>query len=112
MSGNTTLRRIRKRSWHNSLYEKNMKMLGLDTLSREDRKIALYSMSTEELCSKLPMIQHWSPAVDGRFITKEVDLGILSDTNDPTGKPSWCKEIAVGDTLHDVVISIPKGRLS
>jgi len=107
MSGDTTLRKIRKRSWHNSLYESNIKMLGLDKLSQKGRKDALYNMSAAELTNRLPMFQHWSPAIDGRFLLKEVNLGILSSTDDPTGKPHWCKEIVVGDTLHDVVIHIP-----
>jgi len=108
MSGNTTLRSIRKRSWHNSFYERNIKMLGLDNISPKERKLALYSMSIEELTNRLPMFQHWSPAIDGKFLVKEVNLGILGNVNDPTGKPYWCKEIVVGDTLHDVVISTPK----
>jgi len=50
----------------------------------------------------LPAFQHWSPTVDGEFISQEVTLGILSDVKNPIGKPAWCEAVMVGDVEHDV----------
>jgi hypothetical protein len=59
-------------------------------------------MTAEEIIGKLPLLQYWSPAIDGSFLTKEVDLGMLCNSKDMTGKPNWCKEIVMGHTMHDV----------
>ena len=59
-------------------------------------------MSASEITNKLPAFQHWSPTIDGKFIPEEVTLGMLSDVNNPVGKPGWCQAIMVGDVEHDV----------
>ena len=59
-------------------------------------------MSAEELFSKLPAFQNWSPTVDGKFIPAEATLGMLSDIKSPVGKSKWCEAIMVGDVEHDV----------
>jgi hypothetical protein len=102
MSGETTLRRIRKMKWHNALYEENARMLGLSELGVSERKKTLFETSAETLVEKLPVVQHWSPALDGRYLTQEVDLGMLSNTKNLVGKPSWCEALAIGDCAHDV----------
>lgn len=102
MSGDTTLRRPRTMEWQNTHYQTNIKLLGLENASMEARKAALYKLSPEELISKLPAFQHWSPTVDGIFIPFEVTLGMLSDVKNPVGKPEWCEAIMVGDVEHDV----------
>jgi hypothetical protein len=102
MSGDVTLRRIRKSGWHNAHYNRNIKMLGLDQVSPQERMVRIYKMTAEEIIRKLPLLQYWSPAIDGSFLTKEVDLGMLCNSKDMTGKPYWCKEIVMGHTMHDV----------
>lgn len=102
MSGDTTLRRPRTMEWQNTHYQTNLKLLGLENDSIESRRKALHNMSAEEMFSKLPAFQHWSPTVDGKFIPAEVTLGMLSDTKSPVGKPMWCGAIMVGDVEHDV----------
>jgi hypothetical protein len=104
MSGDTTLRRPRTKEWQNTHYQTNIKLLGLENESVETRRKILYSMSAEELFSKLPAFQTWSPTIDGKFIPAEVTLGMLSDIKSPVGKPSWCEAIMVGDVEHDVSI--------
>jgi hypothetical protein len=59
-------------------------------------------MSASEITAKLPAFQHWSPTVDGEFISQEITLGILSDVKNPIGKPAWCEAVMVGDVEHDV----------
>jgi hypothetical protein len=102
MSGDTTLRRPRTLEWQNTHYQNNVKLLGLENESVETRRKTLYHMSAEELFSKLPAFQNWSPTVDGKFIPAEVTLGMLSDIKSPVGKPKWCEAIMVGDVEHDV----------
>jgi hypothetical protein len=102
MSGDTTLRRPRPLEWQNTHYLNNVKLLGLENESVETRRKTLYHMSAEELFSKLPAFQNWSPTVDGKFIHAEVTLGMLSDIKSPVGKPTWCEAIMVGDVEHDV----------
>ncbi len=102
MSGDTTLRRPRTLEWQNTHYQNNVKLLGLENESVENRRKTLYHMSAEKLFSKLPAFQNWSPTVDGKFIPAEVTLGMLSDIKNPVGQPKWCEAIMVGDVEHDV----------
>jgi hypothetical protein len=108
MSGDITLRRIRKKSWHNTHYERNIKMLDLDKMPPEERKIRMFEMTAEEIIGKLPLSQYWSPALDGNYLKKEVDFGMLCNSKDTTGKPHWLKEIATGHTVHDVGYYVAK----
>ncbi|PMD31812.1 para-nitrobenzyl esterase [Hyaloscypha variabilis F] len=101
MSGDTTLRRPRTMEWQNTHYQANIKLLGLEKATGEARKAELYNMSASEITAKLPAFQHWSPTVDGEFISQEVTLGILSDVKNPIGKPAWCEAVMVGDVEHD-----------
>jgi hypothetical protein len=88
--------------WQNTHYQANIKLLGLEKATGEARKAELYNTSASEITAKLPAFQHWSPTVDGEFISQEVTLGILSDVKNPIGKPAWCEAVMVGDVEHDV----------
>jgi hypothetical protein len=88
--------------WQNTHYHTNIKLLGLENANLETRKAELYNLSAHEIANKLPAFQHWSPTVDGTFIPEEVTLGMLSDVNNPIGKPEWCEAIMIGDVEHDV----------
>lgn len=88
--------------WQNSHYYTNANLLGLENASSEERKKAFYEMKAEEIVDKLPMFQHWSPTFDGSYIRNDVTLGMLSNPANPVGKPTWCKQIVIGDTAHDV----------
>lgn len=87
--------------WQNSVYDVNIKFLGLENASPEDRRKALYEMEAEDVIKTLPMAHHWCPTVDGSYITKEVLDGMLKAPW-TIGKPDWCKRVMVGDTGHDV----------
>jgi hypothetical protein len=102
MSGDITLRRPRSKEWQEEHYLANSKLLGFNVLTSEERREAFKRVSVEELVTKLPMFQHWSPTIDGEFIEQAVDLGMLSDPSTPVGKPDWCQEILIGSTHHDV----------
>ncbi|CZR63049.1 uncharacterized protein PAC_12946 [Phialocephala subalpina] len=100
MSGDTALRRARKMEWQNSQYEANIKFLGLENASPQERKKAFYELKAEHLIKRLPLSQHWCPTVDGKYITEEVLEGMLKAPWN-IGKPDWCKRVMVGDTAHD-----------
>ncbi|KAK0105613.1 hypothetical protein ONS95_004143 [Cadophora gregata] len=101
MSGESTLRKARRPKWQNNHYNTNTKLLGLENLTSEERRRALYEMSAEEMVKKLPMFQNWSPCLDGEFIREEVDLGMLSEKGGTTGRPEWCERVLIGDVEQD-----------
>ena len=112
MSGDATLRKPRTKAWQNNFYQTELRLLNLDDLTAEDRRSALYAMKAEEIASRLPPFQGWSPTVDGTLIRKEVDLGMISDINHPAGKPDWCSAIMTGDVAHDVSYKAPEKVLN
>ncbi|KAH7390379.1 Alpha/Beta hydrolase protein [Cadophora sp. MPI-SDFR-AT-0126] len=101
MSGESTLRKARRMRWQNKLYATNTRFLGLEDLTSEERRRAMYEMSAEELVQKLPMFQNWSPCLDGKYIAEEVDLGMLSYRTGSAGRPKWCEKILIGDVAQD-----------
>lgn len=102
MSGEVTLRNARNKDWHNTYFERVAHILGLDKLSPDEQKKKLYEIEAEKLVAMLPIFDHWSPAIDGQFLKKQVNLGILSDETSNVGRPNWCKEMVIGDMKHDV----------
>ena len=102
MSGDATLRKPRRISWHDRMYNENIKILGLESISPLQRVHVLRNMAAEDLVAQLPIAQHWCAVVDGELLATEVDLGVLGDPQNPLAKPEWCEQIIVGDTMHDV----------
>lgn len=84
------------------MYMENMKVLGLENLTIQERVRTLRSMPADDLVARLPMAQHWCAVIDGEFLAEDVDLGLLGDREKPSGKPWWCEAIVVGNTEHDV----------
>lgn len=102
MSGEATLRKPRSRLWHEKMYHEQLKFLGLEKISVEERKRWLRDAQAEELTDKLPLAQHFCACIDGRFLRENVTLKIVGDGKQKLHKPDWCKEFVVGDTAHDV----------
>ncbi|PGH11931.1 hypothetical protein AJ80_06896 [Polytolypa hystricis UAMH7299] len=76
ISGDPTLRKPRRTPWHNQMYAKNLKMLGLECSSPKERRVRiLRTMPSEELVSRLAMAQYWYAVIDGKFLKDEVHLG-------------------------------------
>ncbi|KAH6705400.1 Alpha/Beta hydrolase protein [Leptodontidium sp. MPI-SDFR-AT-0119] len=101
MSGESTLRKARRIRWQNTHYAANTSLLGLENLTAEERKRAMYEMSADEMVQKLPMFQNWSPCLDGSFIAEEVHLGMLSSCKGEAGRPKWCEKLLIGDVGQD-----------
>jgi hypothetical protein len=106
MSGDATLRQPQRMRWHDRMYMENVKLLGLENLTAQERVRTLRTMPAEDLVARLPMSQHWCAVVDGEFLVEDIDLGLLGDCEKPAGKPEWCEAVVIGDTEHDVSSSI------
>jgi carboxylesterase type B len=104
MSGETTLRKPRGGKWHQEMYEDQLKYLRLDEekVGKEERVKRLREEDAEELCQKLPLAQHFCGFVDGEWLKKAVTPSALEDGTNEMHKPEWCKELVIGDTVHDV----------
>lgn len=102
MSGDATLRKLRTRSWHDKMYNDQLKLLGFDKLSVEKRTKILREMNAFELQQKLPLAQYFCGCIDGSFLKNDVMPSTLADPARPEHKPMWCKDFVMGDTRHDV----------
>ncbi|KAF1999310.1 alpha/beta-hydrolase [Amniculicola lignicola CBS 123094] len=109
MSGEVTLRKPRRKRWHEGLYKDQLKMLGLEGLGPEERTGRMRDMSAEEMAEKLPLAQHFCAVVDGIWLKSNVELSMLADGGSEMGKPGWCKEFVIGDCAADGTIL--KGRI-
>jgi hypothetical protein len=101
MSGEVTIRRPQSKEWRDAFNNTNAELLGWNKADSELRNI-LFQTKATDIVNKLPMFQHWTPAVDGDFIPEEFTLGQLADVDSKVGKPEWCKEIMIGDVADDV----------
>ncbi|KAJ4345623.1 uncharacterized protein N0V89_011757 [Didymosphaeria variabile] len=101
MSGDATLRKSRVRSWHDMMYQDQLKFLGLQQVGAEQRKKQLREMDAMEMVNKLPMAQYYCACVDGKFLKKNISLDVMADGAQEEHKPAWCKEFVIGDTRHD-----------
>jgi hypothetical protein len=101
MSGETTIRRPQSKEWRDAFNKNNFQLLGLNKDDSGCRN-AIFQTTVTDIVNKLPMFQHWTPTVDGDFITEEFTLGQLADVESKVGKPAWCKEIMIGDVADDV----------
>ncbi|KAL1603825.1 hypothetical protein SLS60_005416 [Paraconiothyrium brasiliense] len=101
MSGDATLRKSRIRSWHDMMYQDQLKFLGLDQVGSEQRKKQLREMDAMDMVKKLPMAQYYCACVDGRFLKKNISLDVMADGAQEEHKPAWCNEFVHGDTRHD-----------
>ena len=88
--------------WQDSLYEKNVEYLGLANLSSSERVHAFMDTPALELLDKLPFVQYFVGTTGTKFLAEPVNTARLSDPKDSYGKPAWCREIVLGNTLHDV----------
>jgi hypothetical protein len=102
MSGDASLRKPRTLQWHNEMYKENVKLCGLELCSNHESAISFRDTEAKTLIDRLPPSQHWCAAIDGQFLKRNIDLGDLADSESYIGKPKWCKEILIGDCLHDV----------
>ncbi|KAF1975328.1 alpha/beta-hydrolase [Bimuria novae-zelandiae CBS 107.79] len=101
MSGDANLRKSRIRSWHDQMYHDQLKFLGLENVSVEERKRQLRGMDAVEMTNKLPLAQYFCGCVDGKFLTENLTLSLLADHTRVGHKPRWCKDFVMGDTRHD-----------
>ncbi|KAH8676544.1 Alpha/Beta hydrolase protein [Tricladium varicosporioides] len=97
MSGDPTLRRPRSFAWQDQHLSS---LIGKTHLSYPNIS-ELRGVSSEVLVNSLPSFSHWSPTIDGQYMKDEITIGTLKDRKDERGKPIWCKEVLVGDALHD-----------
>ncbi|KAK7191621.1 carboxylesterase [Paraphaeosphaeria sporulosa] len=104
MSGDATLRKSRVRSWHDMMYQDQLKLLGLDQVEVEKRKTQLRELDPMEMVNKLPIAQHYCACVDGKFLKENISLELMSDGSRELHKPTWCKEFVIGDVRHDGTI--------
>lgn len=102
MSGDPTLRRPRSLPWQD---QRLSSLIGKTHLSYPNIS-ELRGISSEALVNALPSFSHWSPTIDGQYMKDEITIGTLKDRKDERGKPMWCKEVLVGDALHDVRLSL------
>jgi carboxylesterase type B len=102
MSGEATLRKPRIIQWHEKMYQDEMKLLGLDEWSVDERVKRLRQIRAEDLVSKLPIAQGWCGCIDGSFLEEDIRLSTVGDGTNKQHKPDWCKEFVVGETAHDV----------
>ncbi|EUC50880.1 hypothetical protein COCMIDRAFT_80737 [Bipolaris oryzae ATCC 44560] len=109
MSGEVTLRKWRNGWWQQKMLEDQSTYLKLERRDTESRRRALLDMDAEELAQKMPMFQQWTAAVDNEFFTARVTIESVMDGKSNVHKPSWCKEIVIGDTGHDGTVL--KGRV-
>lgn len=110
MSGDATLRKSRIRSWHDEMYNDQLKLLGFDNLSIEERTTRLREMDAVELQQKLPFAQYFCACVDGKFLKENITVDMLANRERQEHKPSWCKYFVHGDTRHDVGYPFPLQR--
>jgi hypothetical protein len=101
MSGEVTIRRPQSKEWRDAFNNTNAELLGWNKADSELRNI-LFQTKATDIVNKLPLFQHWTPAVDGDFIPEEFTLGQIADVDNKVGKPEWCKEIMIGDVADDV----------
>ncbi|KAF2442234.1 alpha/beta-hydrolase [Karstenula rhodostoma CBS 690.94] len=104
MSGDATLRKSRVRSWHDLMYQDQLKLLGLDQMEVEQRKTQLRELDPMEMVKELPIAQHYCACVDGNFLKENISLDLMADGSRGVHKPTWCKELVIGDTRHDGTI--------
>lgn len=109
MSGEVTVRKWRNRWWQQKMLEDQSSHLKLERWDAESRRRALLETDAEELAQKMPVVQQWTMAVDNEFFTSRVTIESVMDGKSEVHKPSWCKEIVVGDTAHDGTVL--KGRI-
>lgn len=102
MSGEATLRAPRYKEWHEGMYKDQLKFLGLENLSRNERIQGMLQYDAEEMVNKLPLAQHFSACIDGMFLRDDIRPGFIRDGSRKQHKPDWCKEFVIGDTAHDV----------
>ncbi|KAL5414503.1 hypothetical protein PMIN03_003204 [Paraphaeosphaeria minitans] len=101
MSGDATLRKSRVRSWHDMMYQDQLKLLGLDQMEVRERKIQIRELDPMEMVNKLPIAQHYCACVDGKFLKDNISLERMTDGSREMHKPTWCKEFVIGDVRHD-----------
>ena len=102
MSCDATSRRPRKVEWQNKLYQRNTELLGVADLPEAERIDALMTMQTQEMLHNLPFAQYFVGTTGTRFLPEPISNAKLSDPRSNYGKPIWCKEVVLGNTLHDV----------
>lgn len=94
MSGDVSLRRPRTLAWQEALLRENLTHLGLASLDPLEAVAKLRDIPAADLVRSIPLIQHWSPTLDDKFLPRlRGDFYIEN---------SWCRHILMGDMAHDV----------
>ncbi|KAJ4986321.1 para-nitrobenzyl esterase [Stagonosporopsis vannaccii] len=97
MSGDVSLRRPRTAAWQDALLGANLKHLGLEIHNLTEALERLYELPAAEIVQTIPLVQHWSPTLDHRFLPglREEDFYIEN---------TWCKYVMIGEMAHDGTI--------
>ncbi|KAH7076477.1 Carboxylesterase [Paraphoma chrysanthemicola] len=101
MSGETTLRKPRGRSWHRQLFRLQSAFLGVKQTDSRALGQTFLETEAEKLMKQLPLAQHYCGHVDGKWLKEDVSLSKLAHGRHTHHKPTWCKDFVVGDTAHD-----------
>lgn len=81
--------------WHAVMFEEIVKQLGIHGINHNNAVGELRAFDAEKVVSMLPIMNHWSPCLDGQFLKDNTSARSgISDT--------WCKHILMGDMAHDV----------
>ncbi|KAF1840542.1 para-nitrobenzyl esterase [Cucurbitaria berberidis CBS 394.84] len=104
MSGEVTLRKPTNRRWQQQMFEDQAKHLGLDVKDKQGLNIVLLDTEAEALAQKLPLAQHFSGTVDGKWIKEDITIKTVTNGGRVEHKPIWCKEFVTGDAAHDGMV--------
>lgn len=86
---------------HESTYRQAMELLGLSSLSTEERLRALEGMTGDELM-KLPPFLSFVPMVDGDVCPVQPSFESLAGGLPPVLHRGWCGHLLIGDCAFDV----------
>jgi carboxylesterase type B len=101
MSGEATLRKSRNKWWHTQHYNDQASFFQIAAADTTGLKTKLLTSPTEDLTQHLPLANHYSAFVDGKFLKNDANITILFNGQHSAHKPSWCTSFVVGDTTHD-----------
>lgn len=101
MSGETNLRKPRNTWWQAQMYKDQAGIIASCKGDRSKLKETLLQPDAEALSQQIPLAQHYCAHIDGKWMTTNPTLSVLTNGRRPEHKPSWCKEFVIGDTAHD-----------
>jgi carboxylesterase type B len=101
MSGEATLRKPRKKWWHEQMYNDQAKMLNIEATDKARLKTILRDTDAEALAQQLPLASHYCGYIDRKWLKQDITPNLLANGQRIEHKPTWCKEFVIGDTAHD-----------